>query len=268
MKLSSLNECTMTISDKNILWQKKQDLLPTENIDIAAQTDIGSKRKTNQDRYAMACQPDDTVLMAIADGLGGEPGGETASDYVIEQVRKLTGNSCIDVSKDPVSFFKKMDEKLCALAEDTPELDGMATTLITIFIQNDVASWCHSGDSRLYHLRKDTLVQITRDQTFSRFLVQEGELRSEQAGHHFSHQVLDQFIGCRDLSPETGSIRLASGDMLILVTDGLYRSVSDADIRKAALRFKRPDQAALALVKKALEAGGKDNITVVIGKVC
>jgi len=158
------------------LWRQKQDVLQTKKIEIAAQTDIGLERKTNQDRYAMSCFSDDTILLAIADGLGGEPGGEIASDYVMEEFKQLTDMGYTKVAKDPSSFFEKMDQALCTLAEKNHELNGMATTLISIFIKNYVASWCHSGDSRLYHLRKNRIRQITQDQTLARFLIQEGEL--------------------------------------------------------------------------------------------
>ncbi len=254
-------------TEKNLLWKQKQDVLQTGKIEIAAQTDIGKKRKTNQDRYAMCCFSDNTILMVIADGLGGEPGGEIASDYVMEEFKQLTGVGYTRVFKDTSSFFKKMDLKLCTLAEKNYELDGMATTLISIFIKDHVASWCHSGDSRLYHLRKNRIRQVTQDQTLARFLMEEGELTKQQAKHHYSKDVVDQYIGCLDLTPESGKIHLEPDDMLILASDGLYRSITEEEICQVINRFPKPDQAVDALIKLSLNAGGKDNATVVIGKI-
>lgn len=242
-------------------------MLQTEKIEIAAQTDIGIIRKTNQDRYAMSRFSDDTILMAIADGLGGEPGGEIASDYVIEEFKQLTGIDYTKASEDPPSFFKKMDQALCIIAEKNHELYGMATTLISIFIKNRVASWCHSGDSRLYHLRKNRIRQITQDQNLARFLIQEGELTKRQAKHHYSKDVIEQYIGCMGLTPESGKIYLEPDDMLILASDGLYRSITEEEICRIISRFPKPEQAADALIKLSLNAGGEDNITVVIGKI-
>ncbi len=253
--------------EKNLLWREKQDVLQTQKIEIAAQTNIGIKRKTNQDRYAMACFTDNTILMAIADGLGGEPGGEIASDYVIEEFIQLTGPNYNNAVENQALFFKKLDRKLCAMAEKNHELNGMATTLISIFIQNNVACWCHSGDSRFYHIRNNRILQITQDQTLDRFLIQEGELTNEQSNDHYSKNVIDQCIGCQDLTPETGQIHLESNDMLILATDGLYRSVTEEEICRILSKSSEPVQAADALVKLSLNAGGDDNITVVIGKI-
>ncbi|MBU1387781.1 MAG: protein phosphatase 2C domain-containing protein [Proteobacteria bacterium] len=235
--------------------------------EIAAQTNIGIKRKTNQDRYAMTCFTDNTILMAIADGLGGEPGGEIASDYVIEELIQLTGPNYSKAIENQALFFKKLDQKLCVMTEKNHELSGMATTLISIFIQNNVACWCHSGDSRLYHVRNDRIRQITKDQTLARFLMQEGELTKEQSNDHYSKNVIDQCIGCQDLTPETGQIYLESNDMLILATDGLYRSVSEEEIHQVVCKSSELVQVVDVLVNLSLNAGGKDNITVVIGKI-
>ncbi len=215
----------------------------------------------------MSCFSDDTILMVIADGLGGEPAGEIASNYVIEEFKQLTSMDYMRIFKDPPSFFRKMDHVLCTLAEKNHELNGMATTLISIFIKNHVASWCHSGDSRLYHLRKNRIRQITQDQNLARFLIQEGELTKQQAKHHYSKNVIDQCIGCKDLTPESGKILLEPGDVLILTSDGLYRSIAEQDICRTISRFSKPELAADALIKLSLEAGGKDNSTVVIGKI-
>jgi protein phosphatase len=215
----------------------------------------------------MSCFSDDTILMVIADGLGGEPAGEIASNYVIEEFKQLTSMDYMRIFKDPPSFFRKMDHALCTLAEKNHELNGMATTLISIFIKNHVAYWCHSGDSRLYHLRKNRIRQITQDQNLARFLIQEGELTKQQAKHHYSKNVIDQCIGCKDLTPESGKILLEPGDVLILTSDGLYRSIAEQDICRTISRFSKPELAVDALIKLSLEAGGKDNSTVVIGKI-
>ncbi|MCP4718952.1 MAG: serine/threonine-protein phosphatase [Desulfobacteraceae bacterium] len=195
------------------MWRQKQDILQTKKIEVAAQTDIGLERKTNQDRYAMRCFSDDTILMAIADGLGGEPGGEIASAYVMEEVKQLADMDYTNAAKDLSSFFNRMD------------------------------------------------------QTLARFLIQEGELIKHQAKQHYSKDVIDQCIGCQDLTPESGKIQLKPDDMLILASDGLYRSITEKEICRIICQFPKPDQAADALIKLSLDAGGKDNITVVIGKI-
>ncbi|MBU2630297.1 MAG: protein kinase [Proteobacteria bacterium] len=274
LKLDKMNSSIKIISkghpvietDKNTLWNKKQMTFQTEKIDIAAQTDIGFKRKTNQDRYAAHSFSDGAVLMALADGLGGEPGGETASGYVMECLKDLTffhhkNNQAM------VSFFKKMDKDLAGLAKKNTALDGMATTLITLTVKDDMAFWVHSGDSRLYHLSGGKLTQITKDQTLARFLIQEGELSTHQAKTHYSSKVLDQCIGCLDLTPETGQFRLEPEDRLILASDGFYRYVKEKTMSLICDQSATGEQAVENLMNLALDAGGYDNITLVIGKI-
>ncbi|MCP3875132.1 MAG: serine/threonine-protein phosphatase [Desulfobacteraceae bacterium] len=215
----------------------------------------------------MFCPSNHMILMAVADGLGGEPGGEIASEHVIKQLKQLPSLNDKKLDEYMVSFFKKMDQDLDDMAKNNCQLDGMATTLISMVIKDNVAHWCHSGDSRIYHLRKDRITQITQDQTFARFLIQEGELTQEQAKNHYSRNVIDQCIGCQDLEPETGQVYLDSNDILILASDGLYRYVTQEEIYQVCCQYKDPAQAAEKLIKRSLNEGGKDNITVVIAKI-
>ncbi|MBF0467677.1 MAG: serine/threonine-protein phosphatase [Desulfamplus sp.] len=245
------------------LWRKRHETFLNDQVSIAAKTDIGFKRKTNQDRYLIHILSDSTMLMAVADGLGGEPGGETASGYVIESLKSLETINNRE-NRSLVSFFKKMDKDLSDMAKQSVTLDGMATTLVAVAIKDNVANWVHSGDSRLYHLRGSRLTQITHDQTLSRFLIDEGEITRQEALSHYSNQVLDQCIGCRDLTPESGSIRLQAQDRIILVSDGLYRYVSDEKICLTCKSNTGSEIMAEKLVNMVLDAGGKDNVTVLI----
>jgi protein phosphatase len=140
----------------------------------------------------------------------------------------------------------------------------MGSTLIGVLLRDRIAYWVHVGDSRLYLFRNGTLTQVTEDQTLARFLLEEGEITAEQLPTHYSRHVMDQCVGCGYVEPETGRLEFLDGDLLVLSTDGLHREIS-ANTFDSILKMDTDlEVKARALVKAALDAGGKDNITVVM----
>jgi serine/threonine protein phosphatase PrpC/tRNA A-37 threonylcarbamoyl transferase component Bud32 len=247
-----------------------RDALPGRRMNIAAATHIGHQRKTNQDRYLICLEKDfrhgggDFALLALADGLGGAVGGEIASDHVIKHLRGLSfpkGPSPLESLK---RFYTDMDREICDMAGKDPYLTGMGTTLVCAVVSGSTVFWAHSGDSRLYHLHGDDLTRITRDQTLAEFLIAEKEISPDQAETHYSRQVLEQYIGCGDLSPQSGRFELAEEDMLLLMSDGCYRTLSPDTIIRECRQPSDEALAAAGLVKLALGEDGSDNITVVI----
>jgi len=246
-----------------------RDALPGRHMDIAAATHTGHQRKTNQDRY-LACLENpsdpkghDFALLALADGLGGAIGGEIASSHVIKHLQGLALEKRSSPLESLKRFYTKMDRDICDMAEKDPYLTGMGTTLVCAVVSGSTVFWAHSGDSRLYHLHGDHLTRITRDQTLADFLVAEKEISPDQALTHYSRQVLEQYIGCGDLAPQSGRFGLAEEDMILLMSDGCYRTVSSGIIVKEYQRAAGPDETAYALVRRALARDGTDNITVV-----
>ncbi len=246
-----------------------QDTFKNQHLDIAAASHIGLNRKTNQDRYLICLDtgrehtPRSAALLALADGLGGAVGGEIAADHVIRHL------AMPDQPPTPAilrRFAKKMDQDICAMAEKDPYLNGMGTTLTCAVLWDHTVFWVHSGDSRLYHLRGNTLIRITRDQTLADFLLQEKEITPKQAQTHYSRQVLEQYIGCQYLTPLSGTFPLDAGDMLILMSDGCYRHVAEDKIVTVCRTAPTPDRATQTLVRLALDGGGTDNITVVVAQ--
>lgn len=234
---------------------------------ISAQTDIGPVRKTNQDRYGLKSFPDGTVVMGLADGLGGEPGGEMAARHVMESLENWLNLDEKNTTGSLMDFFNRMDREIAAIAAKKEALSGMATTLILMAVKGRQAVFAHSGDSRLYHYRAGNLTQITQDQTLARFLMVEGELSGDEALAHYSKNVPDQCLGCRDLRPEIGEIRLETGDLLVLMSDGVHGPVEKEMMADVLKKADTCDHAVEHLIRLALAAGGKDNMTVVLGKV-
>ncbi|MFU8770144.1 MAG: protein kinase domain-containing protein [Desulfotignum sp.] len=246
---------------------EQQDILTCRHLHIAGATHIGLNRKTNQDRYLICLENQLSAgatpgaMLALADGLGGAIGGETAADHVIRHLAMPEQEFSLDLLR---RFAEKMDRDICAMAETDPYLNGMGTTLTCAVVYGRTVFWVHSGDSRLYHLKKDRLVRITRDQTLAAFLIREKQITPDQARTHYSRQVLEQYIGCQHLTPLSGTFDAAAGDMILLMSDGCYRHVPPGRIVGICRRACSPDRAADILVKQALNAGGTDNITVIV----
>ena len=241
--------------------------LSIENVDIFAFTHRGLTKAVNEDRYLIRQMDDKSLLLAVADGLGGDVGSDYAAEIVKASLVNL-GSLTTGREKDElIQMALELDRIICGRAESDPSLEGMATTLVCGVLKNDHVHWLNVGDSRLYVFREDQLIQVTEDQTLAKFLVDEGELTPEQARDHYSYEILDQCVGYGECRPETANFKVQKGDILILSTDGLYKMVPKKEI-SAILSTPSPiREQARKLVNAALDFGGKDNITIVMAKV-
>ena len=160
-------------------------------------TDIGLVRKSNEDRYLIKNFTDKSVLLAIADGLGGEAAG----DYAAEMLKgKLTDLNHISKDKEQSELeqlAREIDRAIYTEGQENGALEGMGTTLIGVLLRDRIAYWVHVGDSRLYLLRNGKLTQVTEDQTLARFLLEESEITPEQLPTHYSRHVMDVTFGKR-----------------------------------------------------------------------
>ena len=229
-------------------------------------THIGLVRKSNEDRYLIKELKDKSVLIAVADGLGGE----VAGDYAAEILRgKLAGlNQITRDNEQPEldQLARAIDRTIYTESQENNDLEGMGSTLVGVLLRDRIAYWVHVGDSRLYLLRNGTLTQVTEDQTLARFLLEEGEITAEQMPTHYSRHVMDQCVGCGYVEPETGRLDLLAGDLLVLSTDGLHREIPENTLKSILNMDTNLEIKARELVEAALGAGGKDNITVVMAQ--
>ena len=228
-----------------------------------AQSHTGHKRKTNQDRFLVRELEDGhSLLLAVADGMGGEAGGDIAAQMVIDFLDTIPIGPG-EYENDLTQILSKANEKIRQRARETPDLEGMGTTATVVVVSRDTAYWSHVGDSRIYHFHTGTLKQITTDQTFVQDLVADGTLSQEEADRHPMRNVLDQCVGCGSLKVESGRFKVMAGDRLLLCSDGLIKHVSDDSI-KTVLAEGTARHAVEELLDQALHAGGKDNVTIVI----
>ena len=229
-------------------------------------THIGLSRKLNEDRYLIKDMQDNSVLIAVADGLGGNVSG----DYAAEKIRKIFAN-LKQVTKNNEQpeldqLVREIDRSIYADSQSIQDLEGTGSTFIGVLLRNGVAHWVHVGDSRLYFLRDEKLTQVTEDQTLARFLLEEGEITPDQLPTHYSRHIMDQCVGCGYSEPETGNLQFTNGDLFVLSTDGLHRQIPEPTLISILNTASDLETKAKSLVKAALEAGGKDNITLVMAQ--
>ena len=267
-----------------------------DEIDAFGVSHPGKVRKDNQDHYLVCSLRRQLVvrgssirgadellgeserlasLAMVADGVGGAAAGETASRVALTGVARYVTRSlrCYYRSFDDDDFADALRKAsgechadLQRRSEAEPEYRGMATTLTLYF-----SVWPHAyvlqvGDSRAYLLRGDELVRLTRDQTMAQEMVDLGIMKPEEvAGTRLEH-TLTSAIGGSQSAPTVTRFEMDWGHVLLLCSDGLTRHVSDERIREVLRSMRSAQQAGETLLEEALAGGGKDNITIVVGR--
>ncbi len=228
-----------------------------------AATDTGLRRTNNQDSgYASG------RLIAVADGMGGAAAGDLASAETMNIIRQLD-RELDDV--DPLTALgeavRTANHRLGDLVASDPAVEGMGTTLEAMLWDGQRFATAHIGDSRAYRLRDGVLTQISSDHTFVQSLVDEGKLTPAEArGHPHRSLLLRVLLGRDDNEPDLDHVEGRLGDRYLLCSDGLTDMVDDPEIGRA-LGAETIDMAATELIRLALEGGGYDNVTVVIGEL-
>lgn len=232
----------------------------------AAVTHIGLVRKTNEDRYLIREIFDGYLLAAVADGMGGEAAGDLAAEMVTDRFAR--GKFDIqNLEKQFLRHIEKADHAIHKKTLKDPSLEGMGTTLTGFFAGDGRVHWFHLGDSRLYLFRRGQLTQVTKDQNWAQFLIDEGEITPDQARTHPLRNLLDQCVGCGECEPSTGFLAIEKGDLLMLCTDGLHSELPAEQIASLLASGSDIQSRAESLTKAALDSGGKDNITVALVEI-
>jgi serine/threonine protein phosphatase PrpC len=268
-----------------------------EEIDAYGLTHPGKVRRENQDHFLLCSLRRQLVVRAtsvpeadgllgettrlaslamVADGVGGAARGETASRVALTAVTKYVTRSlrCYYGAWDTdQEFFNALQDgaqqchaELVRRGEEEPAYAGMATTLTLYLGVWPRAYLLQVGDSRCYLLRNGNLTQISRDQTMAQEMLDQGVMnREELAGTRFEH-LLTSSIGGQHTQPKVTSVDMNWGHVLLLCSDGLTRHVSDERIRDVLTSMRSAQQACETLLQDALDGGGTDNITIVVGR--
>lgn len=233
---------------------------PRQPLKAHGLTHVGKVRATNQD---VLVDSEELQLFGVADGMGGHNGGETASAGARDEIiRVLEGKKpSLEALR---TAFETANASLFKQQEEDESLAGMGTTLSVVWMSEHFAYLGHVGDSRVYCLREDELRQLTDDHSLVGELLRLGYLTPEQAEKHPNRNVITRAVGTEegidvDLSVE----ERREGDVWMICSDGLHGMVPDKEIA-AVLKANEPAQAAEKLLKAALAAGGRDNISVIV----
>lgn len=225
-------------------------------------TDVGQARSTNEDQLLVA-----HPLFAVADGMGGHAAGEVASLTAIEALMvAFDGNPS---SEGLIDAVRDANRAVWEQGRERSELRGMGTTMTAVALieegGEEVLAIANVGDSRAYLLRDGMLDQLTHDHSVPEELRRAGQLSQEEAEADPRRHVLTRVLGVEP-EVEVDSFHLVpyKGDRLLLASDGLFTEITDAEIASVLRRRVRPDRVAKQLVQLANEAGGSDNITVVV----
>lgn len=238
---------------------KAEENLPA-GILSAFRTDVGKVRANNQDAPIVS---EKLRLYGVADGMGGHKGGEVASTSARDNLlRELEGKTPSVATLS--GAIEEVNRQIYHQQEHDDALTGMGTTLSVLWMSDNFVYIGHVGDSRVYLLRDGEFKQMTLDHSLVEQLVREGVLTEEEAQNHPMRNIITRAIGT-DESVEVDVVveERRKGDLWLACSDGLHGLVDDRQMRDA-LRQYAPEKAADVLLKAALDAGGRDNVTLVI----
>lgn len=234
-------------------------------------SDRGKQRFNNED-CCIAKQIGQYTVLILADGMGGHSGGEIASSKAIETVLALLQER-LNRPLIPAQIFSLLsqaldsaNENIYRLSQSDALLDGMGTTIDICVIYEGTSYIAHIGDSRVYHITPEGKInRLTKDHSLMEYMIEKGELTPQEAQHHPQKNVITRALGTSPQTQEdTAIVKLADGDRLLLCSDGLTNMLGEKDICSVILQSHTPEDAAKELIRRANDAGGDDNITVII----
>jgi PPM family protein phosphatase len=261
-------------------------------------TDRGKVRDSNQDQFVVATlmralwieqssvpQPkiqyadDRAHAFLVADGVGGEQGGEQASALAVGAIEgfllnalgwllALDGAADASALRDFQAAVRRADACVHAAAANDPALLGMGTTLTMAYSVGSDLFVAHAGDSRCYLKRAGALHQLTHDDTYVQELVDNGVVSASDAAHHSLRHMITNVVGgsTPGVRIEVHHLIIEPGDLLLVCTDGLTGMLSDARIQTVLEAAPNAEQACTDLIRLANDQGGTDNITVVVAR--
>src|SRR5919202_729888 len=240
------------------------------HIQVAAVTDRGlsEKRPLNEDSFLSDPQ---RRIFAVADGVGGAQAGEVASKTAVEVLdeafrHQIEGSDIEDLMEIAI---QRANRSIYQMAQDSPKLSAMATTIVALRLDGHIATIGHVGDSRLYRLSPDgQLHRETEDHSIVEEEVRAGRMTPEQAANHPSKNVISRALGAEQaVEVDMKTMQVEEGTEFLLCTDGITRHVSDNEIRQLLVVSNNLDELCNELKRRCYERGAEDNLTVVAVRV-
>lgn len=233
-----------------------------------SKTDIGRKRKLNQDAVYTSEQPVGNLknLFLVADGMGGHNAGDYASKMTLEtMVEHIAGSRETNPAKILEDAIAAANTLVRNVAGQNPELEGMGTTVVAASCEGETLHVANVGDSRLYIIREGKIHQVTRDHSWVEEMVRRGGLGREEARNHPDKNIITRAVGAEDtVKIDFFTVGLEEGDMILMCTDGLTNMLEDEEILNILKISRDIVEMAEELVRAANEKGGRDNISVIL----
>jgi protein phosphatase len=228
--------------------------------DHAEKTDPGRLRRNNEDSYFSR-----SPLFVIADGMGGAQAGEVASAKAIEVFQDGLPDGGGTAEERLAELIVQANSRVYELSVSDREMQGMGTTTTAVYVGEEEVALAHVGDSRAYLLRDDTFERLTNDHTLVEELVRQGRITAEEAEEHPQRSIVTRSVGPEpEVQVDRLTLRGRDGDVFLVCSDGLTSMVSEPAVGDILRRAGSLGEAARALIKAANDAGGRDNITVVL----
>ncbi|MBI1293038.1 Stp1/IreP family PP2C-type Ser/Thr phosphatase [bacterium] len=253
----------------------------TLKIQAAGLSDRGLKRSHNEDSLSVV---PDLGLFIVADGMGGHNAGEVASRQSIESIVEFLRDVPSDAESWPVPADDNLSEAenrivgavklanrdVCKLSMEHPEYHGMGTTLVGMLLDpdNHGMAIAHVGDSRAYRLRDGKFHKITLDHSWVEEQLQRGIITAEEAKNHRWKNVITRALGNKlEVEVEVQSVDVRAGDLYMLCSDGLSGMVEHEELERIMLTYADLEECAQQLIRAANEAGGHDNISLILVRI-
>jgi serine/threonine protein phosphatase PrpC len=222
-------------------------------------TDTGRQRRGNEDAY-FARSP----LFAVADGVGGAQAGEVASQIAVEVLSQGIPEGDGSIEERLRARVEEANVRIAELAQADARRAGMSTTLTLAYVGEDEVSVVHVGDSRLYRLREGVFERLTDDHTLVDELVRSGKLTQQEAEQHPQRSIITRALGSVGIEADSRTWPARGGDVYLICSDGLTGMVDEARVGELLQAAPSLSSAARTLIDAANDAGGRDNITVVL----
>ena len=237
-------------------------------MEISILTDVGQRRTNNQDYANQYKNKAGKSMVLLADGMGGHRAGNIASEMAVTDLGAAwvaTEISTInEVREWFAEYLEKENQQIHRIGQDE-EHKGMGTTLEALAVIDDQVLFAHVGDSRIGLVRNGEYHQLTSDHSLVNALLKAGQITEEEAAHHPQRNIITQSIGQKDeLQPDFGMVTVEAGDFIVINSDGLTNMISGDEIRDIVVSDLSVEEKAKTLVRFANNAGGLDNITVVL----
>ena len=238
---------------------------------VLTKTDVGKLREMNQDAFYISDENAELKLYILADGMGGYKGGEVASKLAIIEVVKVIEDKFSQIEKNEKEILNLIEEAIekanhviCEEASKDESLKDMGTTIEVCIVYGNKIYIGHVGDSRVYRIRKNIIRRLTTDHSYVQKLIKDGTITKEEAKNHPKKNMITKAMGYPGLvKPDLLYKGFLKDDIILICSDGLTNMVSEEEIYNT---IQNDECANEKLVEMANQAGGYDNITLIILK--